>query len=109
MTRTLRFAPAAALAALVVAPAAAADRAAGDSAGRELAATCAPCHGTDGRARGAMRPLAGMPAPALVTLFEGFRANARDGATVMHQIAPGYTDAQIRLIADHFAAQERAK
>ena len=75
---------------------------------RNLAATCANCHGTDGKARGAMRQLAGMPAPALVTLIEGFKAGRRD-ATVMHQIARGYSDEQIRLIAAHFAAQERGR
>ena len=77
-------------------------------AARDLAATCANCHGTDGKARGAMRPLAGMPAPALVTLIDGFKSGRRE-ATVMHQIARGYSDEQIRLIADHFAAQERPR
>ena len=77
-------------------------------AGRALAATCANCHGTDGKARGAMRQLAGMPAPALVTLIDGFRSGRRE-ATVMHQIARGYSDAQIQAIAAYFATQERAR
>ena len=75
---------------------------------RNLAATCATCHGTNGQARGSMRQLAGMPAPALIALFEGFRNGSRE-ATVMHQIARGYTDDQLRLIASHFAGQERAR
>jgi cytochrome c553 len=29
-------------------------------------------------------------------------------ATIMHQIAKGYTEPQIALIADHFAAQKPA-
>ncbi|WP_240635865.1 c-type cytochrome [Caldimonas tepidiphila] len=75
--------------------------------GRNLAATCANCHGTDGRARPGMAPLAGMPADALVRALDEFRSGRRP-ATIMHQIARGYTDEQIRLIAAHFAAQAAA-
>ena len=32
---------------------------------RNLATTCANCHGTNGQARGKMKPLAGMPADKL--------------------------------------------
>ena len=71
---------------------------------RNLAATCANCHGTDGRARGeVMKPLAGMPAERLLTLMAGYRSGS-EPATVMQQIARGYSDAQLRLIAAYFAA-----
>lgn len=73
---------------------------------RNLAATCANCHGTDGKARGDMRPLAGMPEQTLLAMLEGYRSGALP-ATIMHQIAKGYTDAQLRLIAGYFAAQPR--
>jgi cytochrome c553 len=76
--------------------------------GRNLAATCAGCHGTNGQARGEMRPLAGVPADKIVTAVANFRSGAVP-ATVMHQIAKGYTDEQIRLAADYFAAQPAAK
>jgi sulfide dehydrogenase cytochrome subunit len=69
---------------------------------RSLAATCANCHGTDGRARDAVPALAGMPAANLVAAMSEFRAGTRS-ATIMHQIAKGYTDEQVRLIAAYFA------
>ncbi|HRH89053.1 MAG TPA: cytochrome C [Rubrivivax sp.] len=72
--------------------------------GRNLAATCANCHGTNGHARGDMRPLAGQPAQKIVAMLADFRSGAQP-ATIMHQIAKGYSDEQIRLIAAFFAAQ----
>lgn len=72
--------------------------------GRNLAATCANCHGTNGHAQGAMRSLAGMPAEHLLMMVDGFRSGQQP-ATIMHQIAKGYTDEQMRLIAAYFAAQ----
>lgn len=71
---------------------------------RDLAATCAGCHGTDGRARGDMKPLAGRPADEIVTALADFRSGARP-STIMQQIARGYTEDQIRLLAGYFAAQ----
>lgn len=75
---------------------------------RNLAATCANCHGTNGHARGDMKPLAGMPADKLIALMADYRAGNLP-ATIMHQIVKGYTEDQIRLIAAHFAAQTPAK
>lgn len=74
-------------------------------AGRALAATCANCHGTDGRAVGAAMPaLAGMPAQALLARLADYRSDRLPG-TVMPQIAKGYTEAQLQLIAAYLAAQ----
>ena len=75
---------------------------------RNLAATCANCHGTTGQARGDMQPLAGVAAATLVATMADFKSGARP-ATVMHQISKGYTDAQIALIAGYFAAQSGKK
>jgi cytochrome c553 len=75
--------------------------------GRNLAATCANCHGTDGKARGDMKTLAGTPADKLVAMMNDYRSGNLP-ATIMHQIAKGYTDQQIRLIAAYFAAQKPA-
>ena len=75
---------------------------------RSLAATCANCHGTDGRARGEMKPLAGLAADKIVASVADFRSGARP-ATVMQQIAKGYSDEQLRLIAGHFAARPAAQ
>ena len=75
---------------------------------RSLAANCANCHGTLGAARGAMPRLAGMPADTLVATMNAFKTGTRP-ATLMHQIAKGYSDEQIKLMASYFAAQGAAK
>ena len=71
---------------------------------RALAATCAQCHGTDGKAvSGAVVPgLAGLPAPYFSEQMTAFKAGTRP-ATVMHQLAKGYSDAQIAELAAYFA------
>lgn len=73
-----------------------------------LAATCANCHGTGGRAidDAAVPGLAGMPAGYTVEQMKAFKTGAQP-ATVMHQIATGYSDAQIEQIAAYFAAQKK--
>jgi cytochrome c553 len=77
------------------------------SLGRSLAATCANCHGTNGQAKGDMKPLAGMSAAKLIALISDFRSGNQP-ATIMHQISKGYTDEQMQLIAAYFAAQKPA-
>ena len=75
---------------------------------RSHAATCANCHGTQGRAvDGASVPgLAGMPASYIADQMRAFKAGTRP-ATVMHQLAKGYSDAQIDAVAGYFAAQKK--
>ena len=82
--------------------------AAQDTAARNLAAGCAICHGTGGKpASGApLVPLAGLPQDHIATQMRAFRDGKRP-ATVMHQIAKGYTDAQIDAMAAWFAMQKR--
>lgn len=74
---------------------------------RSLAATCANCHGTQGRAKGDMKPLAGMNADKMLAMLADFKSG-NQAATVMHQITKGYTEDQLRLIAQHLAAQQPA-
>jgi cytochrome subunit of sulfide dehydrogenase len=75
--------------------------------GRNLAAACAICHGTDGKAvTQNVIPLAGLPRDHIATQMRAFRDGSRP-ATVMHQIAKGYSDAQIDAMAAWFAAQKR--
>ncbi len=77
--------------------------------GRNLAATCANCHGTNGRALGdTVKPLAGVSADKIVAAINDYKSGAQP-ATIMHQIAKGYTDDQIKLIAAYFAAQPAKK
>jgi cytochrome c553 len=75
---------------------------------RNLAATCANCHGTNGNARGDMKPLAGVSADKIVAALADYKSGNQP-ATIMHQISKGYTDGQIKLIAAFFAAQKPAK
>jgi cytochrome c553 len=75
---------------------------------RNLAATCANCHGTNGQARGDMKPLAGVSAEKIVAMLADFKSGAQP-ATIMHQISKGYTDEQIKLIASFLAMQPAGK
>ena len=78
-----------------------------DATARNLASACAICHGTDGRpATKDVVPLAGLPREHIASQMRAFRDGQRP-ATVMHQIAKGYTDAQIDAIAAWYAAQKR--
>ena len=74
---------------------------------RRLAAGCAACHGTDGAPADDTFPaLAGQPAAGLIAAMQAFRNGTRP-ATVMHQLARGYSDEQIVLLAAYFAAQKK--
>ena len=78
-----------------------------DTAVRNMASACAICHGTDGRAATKdVVPLAGLPKEHIATQMRAFRDGKRP-ATVMHQIAKGYTDPQIDQLATWFASQKR--
>jgi cytochrome c553 len=79
--------------------------AAGPNFARELAANCANCHGTDGKSSSAMPSLAGLERSYLILRMQDFKAGRRP-ATIMHQIAKGYSDEQIELIAEYFASQK---
>ena len=75
---------------------------------RSVAATCANCHGTDGRSvpGSAVPGLAGLPRDYLLGQLKAFRDGQRP-ATVMHQIAKGFTEPQLAQIAAFFAAQAK--
>lgn len=74
------------------------------NATRSLAATCTACHGTDGISVGGVPPsLAGQSKEYLLQQLNDFK-NGKRSATIMHQHAKGYTDAQLERIAAYFAA-----
>ena len=73
-----------------------------------LASNCATCHGTLGNAQGAMPSLAGQQKTYIVEQMRAFRDGKRP-ATIMHQLAKGYTDQQVELIADFFSRQKPAR
>lgn len=74
---------------------------------RALAATCAHCHGTDGRALPgeATIRLAGLPEDYVLTQLMAFRSGQRP-ATIMHQITKGYSQEQLEALSKYFAAQK---
>lgn len=80
--------------------------AADSNLGRNLAATCAACHGTDGRTAGINANLAGVAKDTLVQTLKAFKSGEKP-ATVMHQLSKGYTDAQLDAIAGYLAAQSK--
>lgn len=73
-----------------------------------LASNCANCHGTTGNAQGAMPNLAGLQKTYIVEQMRAFRDGKRP-ATIMHQLAKGYTDPQIEAIADFFSRQKSTR
>lgn len=70
---------------------------------RLWAASCAACHGTHGKAEGAGLYIAGKPAKELYSDLMGYKAGTKP-ATVMHQHAKGYSDNELRLLAEHFSS-----
>lgn len=75
---------------------------------KSLAATCANCHGTNGKAveGSSVVSIAGLDKAYLVTQMKAFKAGTRP-ATIMHQLSKGYNDAQIEMLATYFAAQKK--
>lgn len=73
---------------------------------RNLAATCANCHGTNGQAvpGSGLESLAGEDKAKLLKKLADFKSGQRP-ATIMHQITKGYSDEQLDLVAGYFAAQ----
>ena len=77
-----------------------------DAAARGMAATCANCHGTDGRSVGTVAGLAGVDKAYMAQQMKDFKTGKRPG-TIMHQLAKGFTDEQIEQMAAYFAAQQK--
>jgi sulfide dehydrogenase cytochrome subunit len=75
--------------------------------GRAMASNSAPCHGTEGRpvAGSNVARLAGEPAVQIVEKMKAFSAGKAE-ATVMHQIAKGYGEAETAALARYFASQK---
>jgi cytochrome c553 len=69
------------------------------------AANCANCHGTDGRAISIIPPLAGRERADLEAALLEFKSGVRP-ATIMHQLAKGYSDDELKAFAAYFAAQQ---
>ena len=75
---------------------------------KSLAATCANCHGTNGKAveGSSVVSIAGLDKAYTIAQMKAFKAGTRP-ATIMHQLSKGYSDAQIETLATYFAAQKK--
>ena len=75
---------------------------------KSLAATCANCHGTNGKAveGSSVVSIAGLDRAYMVAQMKAFKAGTRP-ATIMHQLSKGYSDAQIETLATYCAAQKK--
>ena len=73
--------------------------------GRNIAANCANCHGTHGASVGGMPALAGRPQAQLLQMMREFRDGKRP-ATIMHQLAKGYNEAQLEAVTAFLSAQK---
>jgi len=70
-----------------------------------LAYTCAGCHGTNGSSVGPASPtIAGMSADYFVETMLAYKDATRP-STIMTRIAKGYSEEEIRLMADFFSRQ----
>ena len=70
-----------------------------------LANTCAGCHGTGGNSVGPASPtIAGKSAEYIKDIMAQYKSGERH-STIMARIAKGYTDEEIALMADFFAAK----
>lgn len=73
--------------------------------GQAIAFTCAGCHGTDGRSQGVAPDLAGEEPEEIYEYMMEFKSGEEEG-TIMNRIAKGYSEAEIRALADYFAQFE---
>jgi|SRR5690606_8467643 len=70
---------------------------------RLLAAACANCHGTDGKLGGAIPAIAGRPASVLENQLQAFKQSQVANATIMDRISRGYSDDELKRLAQHFS------
>ena len=77
------------------------------AAGPPGATSCTGCHMARGDAGGLLPPLQGRPADEIMAAMTAFRSGERS-ATLMNRIAAGFTDGEMRAIANWLAAQGTA-
>ena len=71
-----------------------------------LSNACAGCHGTHGASAGLSMPsLAGQNKVAFEEAMKGFKSGERP-STVMGRLAKGYSDDEIKLMAEYFSKQK---
>ncbi len=77
-----------------------------DLQARAWAASCAACHGTGGASNSTIPSINGQDKQVLLTKLLAYKRDQLP-ATVMHQHAKGYSDAELERLADHFSRQPK--
>ena len=74
---------------------------------RGLAATCANCHGTDGKGvvDGGMPLINNLTSAQMLEKLKAYKSGALEG-TIMPQLAKGYTDEQLITIANQLGKKQ---
>jgi sulfide dehydrogenase cytochrome subunit len=74
---------------------------------RGLAATCANCHGTDGKGvvDGGMPLINNLTSAQMLEKLKAYKSGAVEG-TIMPQLAKGYTDEQLITIANQLGKKQ---
>jgi sulfide dehydrogenase cytochrome subunit len=70
---------------------------------RGMAATCTNCHASEMRGAADIPVIAGRDKSDLLQQLKDFKSGARP-ATVMHQLARGFSDEELASLAGYFAA-----
>lgn len=74
-----------------------------------IATTCYTCHGTYGVSPGSIPSINDISAERMISILQGYRSGQRV-STVMGRHASGYTDDEIREVAQYFGnLQKRGK
>lgn len=71
-----------------------------------LGNTCAGCHGTHGSSHGPATPsIAGISSEYFIEAMKAYK-NGERPATIMDRIAKGYTEEEVKLMAEFFSKQK---
>ena len=69
-----------------------------------LSNNCVTCHGPDGRGAKKIPKLKGLSATDIIQSMNGFQTG-EEKSTIMMRHAKGYTDEDIKLMAEYFASK----